>query len=323
MPDARSFWVTAPGRGELRTEQLPAAGNGSVLVRTRASGISRGTESLVFNGWVPRSQWAVMRCPFQAGDFPAPVKYGYASVGTIEKGPSERIGERVFCLHPHQDLYRVPLDAVLPVPADVPDRRAVLAANLETAVNGLWDAAPGVGDRIAIVGAGVIGGLCAALLRQVPGVELELIDVAPGRAALAEALDVPFRSPGRASGGADLVIHASGSAEGLSTALALAGFEATVLEMSWYGDAAVSAPLGETFHSSRLTLRASQVGEVAASRRPRWDRRRRLALALRLLADPRYDAFLTGESRFEEMPEIMPTIAGAAGETLCHVIRYD
>lgn len=324
MPRARSFWVTRPGEGEIRAELVPdEPGDDAVLVRAVASGVSRGTESLVFNGRVPDNQRSAMRCPFQEGDFPGPVKYGYASVGVIEAGPSARLGERVFCLHPHQDLYVVPTQAAVAVPATVPDARAVLAANMETAVNGLWDAAPRIGDRVAVVGAGVIGGLCAALLQRLPGVQVELIDVSPSRAHLAEAIGVAFRTPEDATNNADIVIHASGTAEGLAAALSLAGFEALVLEMSWYGNQSVSAPLGEAFHSSRLTLRSSQVGAVAESRRARWDNSRRLALALRLLADERFDAFLSGESRFEQMPQTMPLLAEDKGGTLCHVIRYD
>lgn len=322
MAEARAFWVERPGLGAIRPEPLPAPGEDAALVRALASGISRGTESLVFRGRVPESQYAAMRCPFQAGDFPGPVKYGYASVGIVEAGPAALRGRRVFCLHPHQDRYVVPADALLPVPDDVPDARAVLAANLETAVNGLWDAAPRIGDRIAVVGAGTVGGLAAALAARLPGTRVELVDVAPARAALAERIGARFALPDRAEGEADLVIHASGSAEGLATALRLAGFEATVLELSWYGDAAVAAPLGEAFHSRRLTLRASQVGAVATARRARWDRRRRLALALDLLADPVFDAFLDGESAFEELPATMPRLAAGSGAMLCHVVRY-
>ena len=323
MRRARSFWVAEPGRGEIRPEDVLSPEDGEVMIEARVSGISRGTESLVFRGHVPQSQRMTMRCPFQAGEFPAPVKYGYASVGVIVDGPASRIGERVFCLHPHQDIYVVPAEAAVPVPPGVPDERALLAANMETAINGLWDAAPRIGDRVAVVGAGVVGGLCAALLKRIPGIELELIDVAPHRAKLAEALGVEFRTPAEASGGADLVIHASATAEGLATALSLAGFEALVLEMSWYGDTPVAAPLGEGFHASRLTLRSSQVGTVAASRRARWDRRRRLELALRLLEDERFNAFLTGESRFEALPDVMPRLAAGSGEALCHLVRYD
>ena len=319
---SRAFWIAEPGRGELRASPLAPVRDGEVRVRAVASAISRGTESLVFAGRVPPSQYAAMRCPFQEGDFPAPVKYGYASVGIVEEGPPSRLGQRVFCLHPHQDRFVVPADRVTPIPDAIPDARAVLAANMETALNGLWDAAPRLGDHIAVVGAGVVGCLAAALAARLPGVRVTLIDVNPDRAALAAALGCRFASPESAAGDMDLVIHASGSASGLSTALRLAGFEATIIEMSWYGDAAVSAPLGEAFHSRRLVLRSSQVGAVATAQRARWTHRRRLALALDLLGDPVFDRLLTGESAFAALPETMARLARDPAGTLCHVVRY-
>jgi threonine dehydrogenase-like Zn-dependent dehydrogenase len=320
--DARAFWIAAPGRGELRRAPLTPPRPGEVLVRAVASGVSRGSESLVFVGRVPKSQYRAMRCPFQQGDFPAPVKYGYASVGVVEAGATEWLGRRVFCLHPHQDRYVVPADAVLPIPDAVPDTRAVLAANMETAVNGLWDAAPRLGDRIAVVGAGVVGGLMAALAARLPGAAVALVDIDSARAALAAALGCRFAPPEDASGECDLVIHASGSAAGLATALRLAGFEATVLEMSWYGDADVPAPLGEAFHAKRLVLRSSQVGAVATAQRARWSHRRRLALALDLLADPVFDHLVTGESRFDDLPQVMARLASDPAGALCQVVRY-
>ncbi len=316
----RAFWVVEPGRGEVRVEPAPGAAPApdepTVAVDARFSGISRGTESLVFLGRVPESLHDVMRCPFQAGAFPAPVKYGYASVGVCEDG------RRVFCLHPHQDRYRVPEAALHPIPDTVPDRRAVLAANMETALNALWDAAPLPGDRIAVVGAGVVGCLVARLCGRIPGTAVQLVDVNPARAAVAETLGVVFRAPDAVDGDNDLVFHASGSEAGLETALGCAGFEASVVELSWYGDRPVAAPLGEQFHVRRLKLVASQVGHVAAARRSRRSARDRMALALDLLSDPVFDCLLTGSSRFEELPDVMATLAKNPGDTLCHVITY-
>lgn len=319
---ARSFWTVEPGRGEIRRAPLRSPGAGDVLVKALRSGISRGTESLVFRGQVPASQWTAMRCPFQEGDFPGPVKYGYASVGRVEAGPAELLGRRVFCLHPHQDYYVVPMEAVTPLPDTVPDARGVLAANMETAVNGLWDAAPRLGDQIAVLGAGVVGCIVAALAARMPGVRVELIDSDPRRASVAARLGCAFATPEEAKGGADLVIHASGNPEGLATALGLAGFEATVLEMSWYGDRQVSVPLGEAFHARRLTLRSSQVGAVATAQRARWSYRRRLSLALELLADPVFDALLSGESTFAELPVTLSRLVSAPDGALCQVITY-
>jgi threonine dehydrogenase-like Zn-dependent dehydrogenase len=361
---ARAFWLAEPGRGEIRSAALPPLAAGFVRVASIVSAISRGTESLVFRGKVPESQHQAMRCPFQEGEFPAPVKYGYAAVGRVEVGPAALVGRRVFCLHPHQDRYDVPADAVLPVPDAVPDARAALAANMETAVNALWDAGPLIGDRIAVVGAGTVGCLAAALAAnmetavnalwdagpligdriavvgagtvgclaaalaaRLPGTRVTLVDVDARRRPLAAALGCGFAAPADAEGDADLVIHASGSASGLATALRLAGFEATILELSWYGAGEVAAPLGEAFHSGRLTLRASQVGSVAPARRARCSRRQRLALALELLADPVYDRLLSGESRFDELPAVLARLAAGSpedgfGDPPCRIVRY-
>lgn len=319
---ARSFWVVEPGRGEIRSEQLAAPGSDEVSVRALFSGISRGTEALVFAGHVPASEYARMRAPFQAGDFPAPIKYGYASVGVVEQGPADLNGRPVFVLYPHQTRYVVPRQAVMPVPAAVPLQRAILAANLETAINGLWDASPQVGDHVAVVGGGTVGCLVAWLARQIPGCSVQLVDVNPRRRSIATVLGVEFAEPDAARRQADLVFHVSATAAGLRTALSLAAFEATVVEMSWFGDRDANIPLGEAFHAQRLTIRSSQVGHVAGSQRARWTTNRRMQLALSLLADPALDALITGESAFDELPTVMPTLASAPGDTLCHRVRY-
>ena len=319
---ARAFWVVAPSRGELRSAPLAPPAPGEVQVQSLFSGISRGTESLVFRGAVPASQRDAMRCPFQQGDFPAPVKYGYCSVGVVEAGEASWIGRRVFCLHPHQDRYVVPVGWINPLPDAVPSPRAVLAANMETAVNGLWDAAPRLGDRISVVGGGVVGLLVAALAARIPGVQVELVDVDPGRAAVAARLGLRHVLPQEAAGERDIVVHASGRAEGLATALSLAGFEATVLEMSWHGDRSVPVPLGEAFHSRRLVLRSSQVGAVATAQRARWDTRRRMALALDLLADDAFDALVEARVAFDELPAAMDRLARSPEGALCTVVTY-
>lgn len=320
--EARAFWLAAPGHGEIRKTVLGAPAASEVLIRAVASGVSRGTESIVFNGRVPQSQANTMRCPFQEGDFPAPVKYGYASVGVVAEGSATLEGRRVFCLHPHQDLYVVRDDAVLPVPDAVPSERAVLAANMETALNALWDAGPRIGDRIAVVGAGVVGCLIASLAAKLPAARVELVDIDPRRATIAEALGCRFALPDAAAGDCDLVFHASGSEAGLATALGLAGFEAMVLELSWYGDKRIAAPLGEAFHHRRIRLQSSQVGEIATARRARRSRRDRLALALELLADPVYDRLISGQCRLAELPEAMARLAAAPDGALCQLVRY-
>jgi len=319
---ARALWLRPPHDSAIVEETLAPLQAGELEVASRYSAVSRGTETLVYAGAVPASEYARMRAPFQAGDLPGPVKHGYANVGVVEDGAAQWRGRTVFCLYPHQTRYRVPADAVIAVPADVPPERAILAANMETAVNALWDAAPGVGDRISVVGAGVIGALVAGLASTLAGADVELIDIDPDKAFLGDALGVRFAAPADATPNRDLVIHASASANGLSTALSLAGFEATVLEMSWYGDQEIAVPLGHAFHSQRLTLRSSQVGAVSPGHRPRWDHRRRLELAVALLADPRYDALINADDRFDSLPTVMQRLIDPADRTLCQRIRY-
>jgi len=320
--DTAAFWVTAPNRGEIRHGTLPDLPAGHVQVRTLYSAVSRGTESVVFRAEVPRSAYQSMRCPFQEGDFPHPVKYGYINVGVVEEGPEQLQGRTVFCLYPHQTRYQVSAESVHPLPDGVPARRAVLAANMETAVNGLWDAVPRIGDRIAVIGAGTLGCLMAWLAARIPGCSVELIDINPDRAKVAAGLGTEFRTPDSATPDADLLVHTSASPAGLRSALELAGFEARILEMSWYGDRTVPLPLGEAFHSRRLAILSSQVGTVATAQRPRWDTKRRMALALALLRDPALDLLVTGADRFDDLPQALARLAAAPEDTICHRIRY-
>jgi threonine dehydrogenase-like Zn-dependent dehydrogenase len=317
-----AYWVRSPGHGEIRPVRLPDPGPDEVLVRTRYTGVSRGTETLVFRGEVPESQYATMRAPFQEGDFPGPVKYGYLNVGVVESGPDALLGRTVFCLYPHQTAYVVPAGAVVPVPGDVPPMRAVLAGTVETAVNALWDAAPLVGDRVSVVGGGMVGCAVAAILARFPGVHVELVDADPERAATAAALGVGFAPPEGATGGRDLVVHASATSAGLRRSLDLLAPEGTVVELSWYGDREVALPLGGAFHSGRLTIRSSQVGTVSPARRASRSYADRLALALELLRDKAFDTLLTGGSRFEELPDVLSELASGARTALCQVITH-
>ncbi len=300
----------------------PRAGLGELRLRALYSALSRGTEALIAAGRVPASEFDRMRAPFMGGNFPFPVKYGYATVSRVEDGPADLVGRAVFALHPHQSIFNMPVSAVVTLPDNVPPERAVLAANMETALNAVWDAAPGPADRIAIVGSGAVGAMVAFLCGRIPGTEVTLVDINPSRAELARRLGVGFAKPEEAKADCDLVIHASGSATGLATAIALAGEEATVLELSWYGDAAVTASLGDAFHSRRLRLVSSQVGKIAPSHRPRWTHHRRLSAALGLLSDARLNALLAPPVPFKDLPQQLPDILDAKRGVLCQLIAY-
>lgn len=319
---ARAFWLRAPGAGEIRAVGLPDPGPDDVVVRTVRSAISRGTETLVFRGAVPPAQRTEMRAPFQEGDFPGPLKYGYLNVGAVEEGPAELRGRTVFCLYPHQTAYVVPAGAVALVPEGVPAARAVLAGTVETAVNALWDLSPLVGDRVAVVGAGMVGCCVARLLQRFPALEVTLIDVDPGRADVAAALGVDFALPDDADGGLDSVVHTSATSAGLQRSLELLAPEGTVVDLSWYGDTEVRLSLGGAFHTRRLGIRSSQVGSLSPARASRRMAADRLALALELLRDPAFDALLTGESHFDELPDVMARLADGSLPALCHSITY-
>lgn len=318
---ARAFWVTGPEQAEIREQPLPQASGDELLVKALCSGISRGTEVLVYRNRVPVSEYARMRCPFQEGAFPAPVKYGYAWAGEVTEGPERLRGTTVFVLNPHQDWAVIPAAAALPVPAAVPAARAILAANMETALNALWDGEVQAGDRVCVLGAGVVGLLLAHLASRIPAVRCLIVDPDAGKEAAAAALGLAFCTAPPADL-FDVVFHASGNPAGLATALALADFEATVVEASWYGVTPVTLPLGEGFHAKRLTLRSSQVGAVSPRQRARLSHRRRLEMALALLADDRLDCLITGESAFAELPRVMARLADGSLPALCHRIRY-
>jgi NADPH:quinone reductase-like Zn-dependent oxidoreductase len=319
---AQALWYVAPGQAEIREETLTPPQPGEVRVRALFGALSRGTEALVLAGRVPESEFERMRAPFMGGRFPFPVKYGYATVGQIEEGPERHLGRTVFALHPHQQHFNIPESAIVTLPQAVPPRRAVLAANMETALNAVWDAAVGPVDRVAIVGAGAVGALVAFLCSRLIGVEATLVDINEKRSELAQRLGVRFAKPETARDDCDVVFHASGSAAGLGTALSLAGDEATVLELSWYGDAPVTVPLGGAFHSRRLRLISSQVGRIAVSHRSRWTHNRRLAAAVALLADPCLDALLAPEVGFSDLPRRLSDILDARNGVVCQLISY-
>jgi 2-desacetyl-2-hydroxyethyl bacteriochlorophyllide A dehydrogenase len=325
MTIARALWTIAPGIAELRTETLPARAPDQVLARMLASGISRGTERLVLAGKVPENQHGVMRCPLQAGDFPFPVKYGYSAVAHVADGPADVQGKRVFCLHPHQDIFLAPAAMCVPVPDAVPDARAVLGANMETALNILWDAQPLPGERALVIGAGVVGLLVAYLLARIPAMAVTIIDPDPSRRTIAEALGITFAAPEAAPADQEVIIHASANPAGLRQALHCAAFEARIIEASWFGAQEVALPLGEAFHSRRLRLISSQVGAVAPAMRGRRSYGERMAQALALLADPALEALIGPATRFEDLPDAMPGLLNPApGQPvpLCPLVTY-
>jgi threonine dehydrogenase-like Zn-dependent dehydrogenase len=320
---ARALWYTAPGKAELRSEPLKAPLAGEITVRALYSGVSRGTERLISSGAAGVSEYQRMRCPLQAGEFPFPVKYGYCAVGQAENGDESLAGRTVFVMHPHQDIFTAPAAMAFPIPEGVPPRRATLAANMETALNALWDSGAGPADRIAVIGAGIVGVLAGYLAAKLPGAEVTLVDVCEDRREAAAAMGCRFAAPAEAPSGCDVVFHTTATARGLATAVGCAGFEAALVELSWYGgDSLTPAPLGSAFHSQRLKLISSQVGQVSPSRRPRWSHRRRMEAALRLLEAPELDLLVPCEIPFEDAAVRLPELLRTGAPGLAPVIRY-
>jgi NADPH:quinone reductase-like Zn-dependent oxidoreductase len=324
--DARALWIEGPSVARLRKVALRAPRSSEALVATQWSCVSRGTERLVFEGRVPDSEIERMRAPLQEGSFTFPVKYGYCAVGRVLAGPPDWLHRQVFCLHPHQNYFLASLDMLHVLPSATNPRRATLAANMETALNALWDAGAGPGDRIVVVGAGVVGLLVAALSARLPGAGVTVVDIEPSRAAAVEAIGAKFvrmtEFEASYKSDADVVFHTTASEAGLALALACAGVEGSIIELSWYGDAEVAVPLGRGFHANRLRLISSQVGRVSPSRRPRWPLARRLKMALELLADSCFDALVSEEVAFDDLPRDLPRILAPGAPGLATVVRY-
>jgi hypothetical protein len=319
---AEALWYVGPGRAEIRPERLQPLADGKVRVRALYSAVSRGTEALIAAGRVPASEYQRMRAPFMGGSFPFPVKYGYSAIGVVEAGPATLIGRNVFALHPHQTLFDLPAEAALPIPAEIPLPRAVLAANMETALNATWDAAPGPSGRVAVVGAGVVGALVGFLCARIEGTQVTLVDTDPSREVIAWAFGLGFAQPDNAPSNCDFVFHTSATAAGLTTALNIAGDEATIVELSWYGSGNVSVPLGGAFHSRRLKIMSSQVGKVAPSHRAAFTHRERLEAAIKLTAHPHLDALLAPAIAFHDLPARLGDILKPGSGVLCQLVSY-
>jgi 2-desacetyl-2-hydroxyethyl bacteriochlorophyllide A dehydrogenase len=322
----RELWFTAPGAVELR-EGLPAQlATGQVRVRALASGISQGTELLLWRGEGPE--------PFDpsldAASAPTyPRRYGYAWVGEIVEtcAVDRRVGERVFALLAHGDEHCVVASAARRLPPELPAERATLAANLETAVNVVWDAGIGLGDDVLVVGGGVVGLLAGQLARRAGASRVRLVEPLAARRLVAETLGFdaalsPEQLIGAAEAEADVVIEATGRPECLDLAIAQARSEGVVAVASFYGQRVAPVSLGVAFHRRRLTLRASQVSHLPPSRAGRWSFDRRFELVCELLRDPRLDALLERPIAIADAAAVYARLAAAPQGSLQVVFHY-
>lgn len=340
-----SVWFAAERRIELRPEEVPAPREGEITVRTALSLISAGTEMLVYRGQCTGPEDLVLERPGRAGTYPFPVKYAYQLVGTVvEAGPGSGFapGARVFVQHPHQDIFTIPvsgglkgavmpLESVFPVPDDLPLERAVLAHLFAVSLSALLDSPVRVGECVAVSGLGVVG-IFIAHLARLTATRLVLIEPNPWRRAFAgflgaDAVVAPEEAPpaikeitgGR---GVDLHFEASGAPAALRASLSGLAKEGTVVVASNYGNRPVQLFLSPEFHNKRLKIISSQAGGIAAELLPRWDRRRRMGVAMDQLRRYDFAHMITHRFPLAEAAAAYETLDRPDGETLGVALTY-
>ena len=326
---ARRLVYPGPFRAQIVPVQLASLKKGHVLVKAVFGGISRGTESLVFQGKVPQSEWANMRCLHQDGEFEFPVSYGYSLVGSVVETANAsgrlRVGDRVFVMHPHQNEIVVEEHYCNVLPAGLPDERAVLSANAETALNAIWDAGLTRGDTVAVFGAGVLGLLIAVIAAKRIDSQIVVIDRLDDRRETVERLGLRFLGPSdeiEYRENFDCIFNTTASGEALQNAINLANFEGRIMEVSWYGNKPVELCLGGRFHSQRLSIISTQVGSVSKQMRPDVSPADRMQLAMAELLDARFDYLLEPPIAFKKLPEAIAGILGENKNALCQLISY-
>lgn len=332
---ATALWFPRARTVELRREVLPAPGPGEVRVRALASGLSHGTEMLVYRGEVPAGTGLDLST--LRGSFAFPISYGYASVGRVvsaaEDVDAPRPGDLVFVHHPHQTGYVVPASLPVILPADLPPELGVFLANVETAINVMLDAHPRLGERVVIFGQGVVGLLLTQLARRTGVERIVTVDPIPLRRELSLRVgaDVSL-APGDSVAaklrdltggvGADLAVEASGNPAALAAALNCVAAEGTVVVSSWYGTKEVTLPLGEAFHRGRIRLVSSQVGSIDPALTARWNHRRRLDLARDLLPTLLLAPLITHRVPFVDAAEAYALVDRHHGESVQVVLSY-
>lgn len=316
----RELWFEAPRAARLRDAAPLVAGPGEIVARAIASGISRGTELLLYRGEGPT--------PFDPsmGAATYPCRYGYAWVGEVTSagdGAGLGIGQRIFALAPHGDEHRADARSVRAIPDGIPATRATLAANLETGVNAAWDARVGLGDRALVVGGGVVG-LACALAAARSGADVTVVEPAGHRrdAALAIGAARAVATDGELDGRFDVVFEVTGRPESLTSAIERAADEARVVIASFYGARIAPVPLGDAFHRRRLSLVSSQVSRIPPERAARWDHARRFELVLALLQDARLDAMIDPPRPFERAAEVYAELDARPAEGLHATFAY-
>ena len=320
---AHGLWFLGANQFSIREETLRSPSTPYCVVKSICSGISQGTEQLVYSEAVPESIQHQMRCPYMGGDFPFPIKYGYSLVGEVVEGPENIVGRNVHMLHPHQDYGCVhPRDIYLLDDGILPEK-AILASNMETAVNAVWDSQVTLGDRVLVVGFGNVGSLVARILSLSMGVEMFVTDTSALKRSMAQKMGFNVCEISQLKEEFDISFNVSASADGLQTAIDAVGYEGKIIELSWYGNRAVSLQLGGDFHIQRKTIISSQVSHIPSHRLARWDTIRRKKLVFSLLKQPEFEEHVTHNLRFSELPRILSESRSLFQDNLMIAVHYD
>lgn len=338
-----SLYFTAPREVRIRSERVDPPGAGEILVASRLSAVSAGTELLLYRNQFPPDLLLDETIPALQRPFSYPMKYGYAVVGQVlEAGAGvDRawIGRRVFGFHPHESHFLASPEHVVPLPEGLPAEDAVLLPSMETAVNFLMDGRPVIGERVAIFGQGVVGLMTTALLARLPLSSLVTLDRHPLRretsVALGARLAVDPAAPdalarvqralegGSSHGGADLVYEVSGNPEALNQAIAVGGFGARIVVGSWYGQKRSPIHLGGRFHRSRMHLVSSQVSTLQPAGSGAWTKARRLGVALEMIDLLRPSTLITHGYPFEQAEDLYAMLDREEGDVIQAVLVYD
>ena len=262
----KSYWIDKKNKGYFKFGEISSINSNEIVVKTLFSGISYGTEKLVYSGKVPKSQRNLMKCPYQEGDFGNDIKYGYINVGKVVDGDKSYLGNNIFSLYPHQDFYKIPSNEALIIPNKIPLSRCLLIPNLETAINAVWDTLPSAGDRILVIGAGIVGLLTAYLINKIPGVNLFIVDKDPSKRKITKKLGINFLDAIPKKFDARFIYECTGDHRILNSLKNNITVNSTICVLSWYGDKKSDIALGENFFSKRAKLIMSQVSKISPAR---------------------------------------------------------
>ncbi len=330
---ASALVFTGPREVALEERPVESPGPDEVLVRSRVSAISPGTELLVYRGDAPTDLEADVSIDALEGDLSFPTRYGYATVGeVVETGPGAEgyHGERVFAFHPHQSRFCAGVPELFISPPDLDDEALALLPTAETATNLLLDGGPRVGERVVVFGAGVVGLATVRLLAELSLEELVVVEPLEGRRELARAFGADRTVPPGATGtfadsdppGADLVYEVSGQPEALDAALSVAGYDGRVVVGSWYGSKRADLDLGGSFHRDRIGVTSSQVSTISPELRGRWSRERRRGTALDALRRIDTDRLVTDRVPFRSAPAAYERLDTDPERTLQVLLEY-